>query len=85
MVKKTYLTIPQLAKILGLSRIEVYRKVKKGQIRAIRAGRIYLIADHDVECILNKELTPEMKKQIDMGVAKVVREYGELLKRLGKE
>ncbi|MHC4509441.1 MAG: helix-turn-helix domain-containing protein [Planctomycetota bacterium] len=36
MAKQKYITIPQLAKLLGLSRIEVYRKVRKGQIKAER-------------------------------------------------
>lgn len=85
MVKQKYITIPQFAKILGLSRIEVYRKVKKGQIPAMRIGRIYVISDRDVAYVLGKELSNKGKKQIDTGVAKVVREYGELLKRLGKE
>jgi len=85
MVKAEYITIPQLAKLLGLSRIEVYRKVKKGQIKAAKIGKTYIIADHDINQILGKELGAEGKKQIDAGVKKVVREYGELLKKLGKE
>ena len=32
MVRGKYITIPQLAKLLGISRIAVYRKVKKGEI-----------------------------------------------------
>ena len=39
-----YLTIPQLAKLLGISRIAVYKKVKKGQIEAIKIGRNYVIS-----------------------------------------
>ena len=85
MFKQKYITIPQLAKLLGLSRIEVYRKVRKSQIPAIKIGRVYAISDRDITYILGKELSNEEKVRIDAGVAQVIQEYGELLKRLGKE
>jgi excisionase family DNA binding protein len=85
MVKEKYLTIPQLAQLLGISRIAVYKKVKKGQIKAVKLGKTYLIADPDIAHILGKELGSVGKKQIDAGVRKVIKEYGELLKKLGKE
>jgi len=85
MVKQKYITIPQLAKLLGLSRIEVYRKVKKGQIPAIKIGRNYAISDRDINHILGKEMSDKAKKRVDAAVRKTVREYGEVLKKLGKE
>jgi excisionase family DNA binding protein len=85
MVKQKYITIPQLAKILGLSRIEVYRKVKKGQIPAVKIGRAYAISDRDIAHILGKKVSTPKKKRIDVAVRKTVKEYGELLKKLGKE
>ena len=85
MNKSEYLTIPQLAKILGISRIAVYRKVKKGQIKAIRVGRNYAIPQKYVANILQKALNQEDKKQIDAAVKKTVKEYGEVLKLLGRE
>ncbi len=85
MVKQKYITIPQLAKLLGLSRVEVYRKVKKGQIPAIKIGRIYAISDRDITYILGKEMSAKAKQRIDDAVRKTVREYGEVLKKLGKE
>jgi excisionase family DNA binding protein len=85
MVKQKYITIPELAKLLGLSRIEVYRKVKKGQIPAIRIGRNYAISDRDINYILGKEMSDKEKKRVDAAVRKTVREYGEVLKKLGKE
>ena len=40
MQKEKYLTIPQAAKLLGISRIAVYKKVKNGQIKAEKSGEI---------------------------------------------
>ncbi len=83
--KSEYITIPQLARILGLSRIAVYKKVKKGQIKAMRVGKIYLIPRVSVSNILGKALGEEDKHQIDEAVRKTVKEYGEVLKLLGGE
>lgn len=80
-----YITIPELAKLLGVSRIAIYNRVKKGQIPATKIGRTYVIRDKTVADILGRKVTPEGKKRIDAAVARTVREYGEMLKRLGKE
>lgn len=85
MVKGNPITIPQLAKLLGLSRIAIYKKVKKGLIPAKKVGNIYIISDSVVADILGKKLSQQKKKQIDIAVGKTVKQYGEVLKRLGKE
>ena len=85
MKKDKYITIPQLAKIMGLSRIAVYKKVKKGQIKAVRIGRTFAIDRKYVLRIMGKDLAREDKKQIDDAVKKTVREYGQTLKLLGSE
>ena len=80
-----YITIARLAELLGISRIAVYKRVKKGQIPAIRIGRAYLITDKVVNEILNKRLTKQDKRLIESAVQKTVREYGEVLRKLGRE
>ena len=80
-----YITIPQLAQILGISRIAVYKKVKKGKIKAIKIGRNYLIPKKYILVILGKALGEEEKRQIDKAIKKTVEEYGEVLKLLGRE
>jgi len=85
MKKSEYVTIPQLAKILGLSRVAVYKRVKKGQIKAIRIGRNYAIPKQYVVNILGKALDGEDRRLIDDAVKKTVKEYGEVLKLLGSD
>jgi excisionase family DNA binding protein len=85
MVKKTYLTIPELAKLLGKSRVAVYKDVTSGKIAATRVGRNYVISDRDIGSILGNEMTSKDKKRVSHAVKRVVREYGEVLKRLSKE
>ena len=85
MPNKEYITIPELAKLLGVSRIAIYNRVKKGQIPATRVGRIYIITDRTIKDILGKEVTTKGKKRIDIAVRKTLQEYGEVLKKLGRE
>ena len=85
MINRKYITIPQLAKLLGLSRIEVYRKVRKGQIKAEKIGRMYIITDREVANILGKKTSAKDQRQIEKAVKKAVKDYGEVLRRLGKE
>jgi excisionase family DNA binding protein len=80
-----YITIPELAKILCISRIAVFKKVKSGEIEAIRIGKNYAIPKKSLEVLLGKSLSEENKKEIDQAVKKTVSEYGETLKLLGKE
>jgi excisionase family DNA binding protein len=80
-----YLTIPQLAEILGISRIAIYKKVKKGQIKAIRIGRNYAISRNYIAEILGDSLSEAQKKRIDKAISRTVKEYGEVLKLLGRE
>jgi excisionase family DNA binding protein len=85
MTTERYITIPELARLLGVSRIAIYNRVKKGQIPAIKIGRNYVITDKTMTEILGKKTTEEGKKRIDVAVDRTVREYGEVLKLLGKE
>ena len=84
MINKHY-TVPELAKILGISRVAVFNKVKNGQIKAEKVGRNYVIMDEDITDILQKDLTAEDKAVIKKNVKKIWRDYGETLRLLGKE
>ena len=80
-----YLTIPQTAEILGISRTAVYKKVKKGQIKAVRIGRNFAIPRRSLINTLGRDLTGPDKKRIVAAVRKTVREYADVLKLLGGE
>jgi excisionase family DNA binding protein len=73
--KKTesFVTVTELAGRLGLSRMAIHKWIKLGKLHAEKAGNAYLIP------------VDQIKVEIERGVAKVVKEYGETLRRLGKE
>lgn len=83
MKDKKFISTIELAKILGISRIAVYKKIKKGEIKAIKVGRNFVIDKKDLGNILGKELTEKEKKEIEKAVKRVVKEYGETLRLLG--
>ncbi len=85
MTKEKYITIPRLAELLGVSRISIYKKVKKGQIPAIRIGRNYAITDQTIAQVLGEELSEKEKRQIDAAIKKTVEQYGEVLRELGNK
>ncbi|MDP3790668.1 MAG: excisionase family DNA-binding protein [Candidatus Omnitrophota bacterium] len=85
MQDRGYISIQEMARILGISRIAVYKKVKKGQIKAVRIGRSFAIPKKYVDHILGKALDKKDKKEIDNAVKKTVKEYGEVLRLLGRD
>lgn len=80
-----YISIAQFANVLGISRIAVYQKIKKGQIKAVRIGRSFAIPRKYLTDITGRTLGEKDKKIIDEAVKKTFQEYGELLKLLGRE
>lgn len=82
---KTYYSITEIAKILGISRVAVFNKIKAGKIKAIKIGRMYAIPQSEYSYVLGTILTDSQKKIITEGVKKTVREYGDVLKKLGQE
>jgi excisionase family DNA binding protein len=85
MEENKYISISQFAKLLGVSRIAVYKKIKKGQIKAIRIGKNFAIPKKYFTDIMGKTVSEKDKKMIDKAVEKTFKEYGEVLRLLGRE
>lgn len=84
-MNKKYLTTAELAKLLGISRIAVFKKIKTGKIKAKKIGRNFVIDKKELGGILDESLTERKKNEISETVKKTIEEYGETLKLLGKE
>ena len=83
--KIKYLSTSDVAKILGISRVSVFNKIKAGLIPAEKIGRNYAVKAEDLTKALEGTLSEERKKDIDEAVKRIVKEYGETLKKLGRE
>ncbi len=85
MTEKEFLSVPEFAKVLGISRIAVYKRIKKGQIKAVKIGKNYAIPMKYLTDITGTTLSAGDKEMIDKAVKKTFEEYGEVLKLLGRE
>ncbi|MFH1289625.1 MAG: helix-turn-helix domain-containing protein [Patescibacteria group bacterium] len=83
MKNKRFLSTTELAKILKISRVAVYKKIKRGEIEAIKVGRNFIIDKKLLGSIFNEELTKKQKLEIEKSVKKTIKEYGETLRLLG--
>jgi excisionase family DNA binding protein len=52
------LTVHEVAEIMRVSNMTVYRLIRAGELRAVRVGRGYRIRERDVESYLSREMTP---------------------------
>ncbi len=78
-----YLTVTEFAKFLGISTVAVRKRIKKGQIEAIRIGRNFAIPKKYIDEIRGRKLSNAKKREIEDAVKRTVKEYGEVLKKLG--
>jgi excisionase family DNA binding protein len=83
MGNKKFLSTTELAKILGISRIAVYKRIKTGKIKAKKVGHNFVIDIKNLGNILEKGLKREEKLEIEKAVKKTVKEYSETLRLLG--
>ena len=58
-----YFSTPQVAKMLGISRIAVFKQIKSGSLPAIKVGRSYMVAKPDLLGLYKKRLDKELKLQ----------------------
>ncbi len=84
MPTKKYLSTAEAAKILGISTVAVFKKIKNGTLPAQRIGKNYAIDPADLG-LKGGRVSKKTEKQITQAVKRVVAEYGEALKKLGKE
>ena len=77
----------EVAKLLHVSRIAVFQKIKQGLIKAEKIGKNYAIPREEIEHLLetNKNLTEKDKKEINNAVRRAIDEYGQAIRMLGKE
>lgn len=84
-MKQELISTSQAAKIFGISRIAILKRIKAGTLKAYKIGRNYVIRKADLPMLQGGELTVDKKEVINEAIQKTLRDYGEALKLLGKE
>lgn len=82
---KEFLSTSEVAKLLGISRIAVFKKIKSGDIKAEKIGRNFAVNKKNLPEVFGAVLRESQKQEIEKAVRKTVKEYGETLRLLGKE
>ena len=82
---KAFYSTSELAKLLGVSRVTIFNRIKKGDIKALKVGRNFVIAKESVASLFGGELSSSNKAELNRAVRKTVAEYGETLRLLGNE
>lgn len=80
---KQFISTTELSSLLGVSRVTIFNRIKKGEIKAKKVGRNFIIDKADLPAGLFIDKVDE--KEIEEAVRKTVNEYGETLRLLGKE
>ena len=80
-----YLSTAELAKLLNVSRVAVFKKIKSGKIKGFKIGRNYVIPIEEFMTAVGTFISKEKKDEIKEIVKHAVKEYGETLKLLGEE
>lgn len=75
-------SVSEVAKILGISRTHVLRKIAAGEIQADKVGKSYAIAASRLPGI-HRPLSEQDKKEVEKAVEKTLKEYGEVIRKLG--
>lgn len=84
-MEKELFSTSEAAKILGISRVAVFKKIKSEEIKATKVGRNYVIEKGTLLEAVGHNLGLDKKRQIEMAVEKAFGEYGDALRKLGKE
>lgn len=82
---KRFFSTSEVALLLGISRQAIFKKIKSGEIKAVKAGRNFVISRKYLPEIMGKALTEKQKLEIQKSVDKTIREYSETLRLLGQE
>jgi excisionase family DNA binding protein len=80
---KKFFSTAEIAKLLGISRQAVLKKIKTKEIKAQKIGRNFVVHKESLGAILKSELTVSDREKIEKAVKKTIDEYGETLKLLG--
>jgi excisionase family DNA binding protein len=84
-MKKNMYSTQEVANILHLSRVEIFRRIKSGKIKAEKIGRNYVIPYESIEEVLGTTIGTHKRREIEKVIDKALKEYGEAFKKLSKE
>ena len=84
-MNQKYYSTSEVANIMHMTRVGVFKRIKNGKIKAEKVGRNYVVTHEDLLEALGKSIGSEKKRNIEKAVDKAIKEYGKTFEALGKE
>lgn len=84
-MNQKYYSTSEVANIMHMTRVGVFKRIKSGKIKAEKIGRNYVVAHEDLLEALGKSLGNEKKRNIEKAVERAIKEYKKTFEALGKE
>jgi excisionase family DNA binding protein len=83
--EQEFFSSTEAAKILGVSRIAVFKKIKSSALKATKVGRNFIISRESLMEALGEQLSGKGRQEIDSAIKQALREYRETFRLLGQE
>jgi putative resolvase len=84
-MNKKFFSTQEVADLLKVSRVAIFNKIKKGEIKAEKVGRNYVIPSESLSEIFDIKLSDKTKDELSSSVDKVIEDYEETIRLLGNE
>ncbi len=84
-MNKKYYSTSEVADVMHMTRVGVFKRIKNGKIKAEKVGRNYAVAHEDLLEALGKSLGKDKKHNIDKAVDRAIKEYRKTFEALEKE
>jgi excisionase family DNA binding protein len=82
---KPFFSLAEVARVLGVSRVAVLKRINNGKLKAQKVGKAYIVSKADLQLALGVIISDEQQEEIGKVVKRAVKEYGTTFRRLGKE
>ncbi len=82
---KKYYSVKEIADLLGINRVTIFRWIKLGKLKAEMVGGSYIVLEENLPHHLLGGLSDEGKVDIEKAVKKAMLEYGETFRALAAE
>lgn len=82
-METNFVSTSEAARILGVSRVAVFNRIKRGKIKATKVGRNFVIKKADVLKAAGGFLSGRQKEKINKAVERATHQYEEVFRRLG--
>jgi excisionase family DNA binding protein len=83
---QNFFSTSEVATILNVTRITIFRRIKDGSLKATKIGRNYAISHEELMKHLEERPLSELdKEEIKKLVDKTIADYGDTIRMLGRE